>query len=34
VPVEVERLTDTGREVEVRDLAVYEQLLGTELEVA
>jgi hypothetical protein len=34
LPVEVERLTDTGREVEVRDLAVYEQLLGTELEVA
>jgi len=31
---EVQRQTDTGREVEVRDLAVYEQLLGTELEVA
>jgi transposase len=31
---EAQRRTDTGREVEVRDLAVYEQLLGTELEVA
>jgi len=31
---EVEGRSDTGREVEVRDLAVYEQLLGTELEVA
>ena len=33
-PGEAERRTDTGREVEVRDLAVYEQLLGSELEVA
>lgn len=34
LPDEAQRRTDTGREVEVRDLAVYEQLLGTELEVA
>jgi len=27
----VERSADTDREVEVRDLAVYDQLLGTEL---
>jgi transposase len=33
-PGEVERRDESGREVEVRDLAVYEQLLGTELEVA
>jgi hypothetical protein len=34
MPGQAERRVDTGREVEVRDLAVYEQLLGTELEVA